>query len=77
MFQEKSLCKYFTILVVAVAMLLYSPQLLAAGWSNVGFIALAKTFHTLPTKSGPGFNVCLPGFHPEGVASVPLEFRTS
>lgn len=35
------------------------------------------TFQTLPTRSGPGFNVFLPGFQPEGVASVPLLFRTS
>jgi len=28
-----------------------------------------QTFHTFPAKSGPGFNVGLPGCHPEGVTS--------
>lgn len=35
-----------------------------------------QTFHTLPTKSGPGLRVVLPGFQPEGVASVPSVFLT-
>ncbi len=35
------------------------------------------TSQTLPTRSGPGLRVILPGFQPEGVASVPLLSRNS
>ena len=35
-----------------------------------------QTFHTLPTRSGPGFSVGLPGSHPAGQASAPLVFLT-
>lgn len=35
-----------------------------------------QTFQTLPTSSGPGLSAGCPGFHPEGVASVPLLART-
>lgn len=36
-----------------------------------------QTFHTLPTKSGPGLSVGSPGCQPAGVASFPLEALTS
>ena len=36
-----------------------------------------QAFQTFPTRSGPGFNVFFPGFHPEGVASPPLLFLTT
>jgi len=36
-----------------------------------------QTFQTFPTRSGPGFRVGFPGVQPDGVASVPLLFRTS
>ena len=39
-------------------------------------ISVFHTSQTLPTRAGPGFKVTLPGFHPEGVASVPLLLRT-
>lgn len=38
------------------------------------------TFHasqTLPTRSGPGLSVILPGRQPDGVASPPPEARTN
>jgi len=36
-----------------------------------------QTSHTLPTRSGPGLRVSLPGRHPDGVASAPLVSLTS
>lgn len=41
--------KYFAILAVGVVMLWHNPQLIAAGWSNVGFVALTRAFRTVPT----------------------------
>ncbi len=40
-------------------------------------ISVFQTSQTLPTRSGPGFSVILPGLHPEGVASLPLLSLTS
>ena len=40
-------------------------------------LSVFHTSHTLPTKSGPGFNVIFPGFQPDGVASAPSLFRTN
>ena len=34
------------------------------------------TFHTFPTRSGLGLRAFLPGFQPEGMASMPFEART-
>ncbi len=31
-------------------------------------LSTVQTFQTLPTRSGPGLRVCLPGRHPDGVA---------
>ena len=45
----------------------------ASYFSMAGF----HTFHTLPTRSGPGLRVGSPGIQPAGVASVPLLVRTS
>jgi hypothetical protein len=42
-------------------------------FSILGF----HTFHTLPTRSGPGLRMRSPGIQPAGVASVPLLERTS
>jgi len=36
-----------------------------------------QTSQTFPTRSGPGLRVILPGFQPDGVASVPLLSRTN
>ena len=44
----RSFAKYFAILAIAVLTLRHIPQLLAVGWSNLGFIALAKAFHAIP-----------------------------
>ena len=40
--------------------------------SMLGF----HTFHTLPTRSGPGFSVGSPGIQPAGAASAPPDART-
>jgi hypothetical protein len=39
-------------------------------------MSVFQTSQILPTRSGPGLSVTFPGFHPEGVASVPLLLRT-
>jgi tetratricopeptide (TPR) repeat protein len=47
----KSFAKGFAILAIVILALRHSPQLLAAGWSNLGFIALAKAFYGIPVTS--------------------------
>ena len=54
---------------------LFSLYIKEINYSKASFVF--QTSQTFPTKSGPGFKVCLPGFQPEGVASVPLLFLTN
>jgi tetratricopeptide (TPR) repeat protein len=47
----KSFVKGFAILAIVILALRHSPHLLAAVWSNLGFIALAKAFYGIPVAS--------------------------
>lgn len=51
---------------------------LATAFKNYSSKAMLvfQTSQTLPTRLGPSLSVSLPGFQPDGVASVPLLLRT-
>jgi hypothetical protein len=51
----------------------FIPALVAAVIYGTGLVSIwgCHTSHTLPTRSGPGFKVGLPGSQPAGVASLP------
>jgi len=47
------------------------------GRSQSNAISVFQTSQTFPTSPGPGFSVIFPGCHPDGVASLPFDFRTT